>query len=116
MSTPGIEPRFIAHNMSARRRTLRTLQVVRHNFAQCLGASHRFGCSWWPTFPRLTSEGVPYRRFSQTWGWDPGFDSHAEAIQEAGRKNRELAIESMRDEITDLLAEMTDEAAELAKL
>jgi hypothetical protein len=43
-------------------------------------------------------------------------DTHAEATQEAARKNRELAIESMRDEITDLLTEMTDGADELDKL
>jgi hypothetical protein len=45
--------------------------VGRHHFAQYLEASHRFGSSWWPTSPRLTGEGVPWRRFSQTSGWDP---------------------------------------------
>jgi hypothetical protein len=44
---------------------------VRLVFAQYLGASHQLRPSGRRSLPRLTGGGVPYRRFSQTWGWDP---------------------------------------------
>src|SRR5262245_50415186 len=82
MLTPGIGPCFIAQNTLARRRTLRSLPHVRHDFAQYLGAPHRFGSFWRPSFPRMTVEGVPYRRFSHGWGWEPfsGFAAPANWI------------------------------------
>jgi hypothetical protein len=44
------------------------------------------------------------------------FPDQAEAIEEAARKNREMTIEAIRDQVTDLLNEMTDQADELGKL
>jgi hypothetical protein len=47
------------------------MRVGRHNFAQYLGAFHRLRPSCRRSLPRLTGEGLPYRRFSHGWGWDP---------------------------------------------
>jgi hypothetical protein len=40
-------------------------------FAQYLGASHRLCPSRRHSSPKLTSEGIFYRRFSHGWGRDP---------------------------------------------
>ena len=67
MLTPGIRPHYGAKYVGWSA-NMAPLRVVRHDFPQCLGSSHRFGSSWWPSLPRLTSKRVPYRRFSQGLG------------------------------------------------
>jgi hypothetical protein len=71
MLTPGIGPRFLAQNTPARWRTLRTLRVVRHDFAQCFDAAVENGGISSKNGARTALVGLPYRRFSPTWGWDP---------------------------------------------
>src|SRR3954453_8354917 len=71
MLTPGIASYFIARNTAARRGTLRPIRDGRQNYAQCVAAPLRFGLPWVPEPPKLTCEEGPYRRFPQTWGWDP---------------------------------------------
>src|SRR5208337_810875 len=62
----------------ARRRTLRPLRRGRQKYAQCVAAFPRFRPSCAPNPPKLTTEGVPYRRFSQARGWDPHLEGRAQ--------------------------------------
>src|SRR4051812_45375695 len=71
MLTPGIGPRFMAQNTAARRGTLRPMRHGRQNYAQCCESSYHFRSLRAPNPPSLTIDGGSYRRFPQTWGWDP---------------------------------------------
>jgi len=71
MLTPGIGPRFIAHNTPAGRRTLRPLRIARQNYAQCFEARGENGGILSKKVGENGPAGLPYRRFSHGWGWDP---------------------------------------------
>ena len=88
MLTPGIR----SHTSSGRR-TWRPLRHGRHNCAQYLGSLHRLCPSGRRSFPRLTVERIPYRRFLHGWGWDPKVEIGDEDLEEIIREHLEQHVD-----------------------